>query len=70
MEAIATVEFTPKQITKIVDEVGGCIAWNGKLGIAPADDIIIRVEEPLAFESFDKIIISVMAKKLPQGQLI
>ena len=67
MEAIASVEFTPKQIIKIVEEVGGCIAWNGKLGIAPADDIIIRVEEPLSFESFDKIIISVMAKKVAAG---
>lgn len=67
MEAIANVEFTPAQITKIVNEVGGCIAWNGKLGIAPADDIIIRVEEPLSFESFDKIIISVMAKKVAAG---
>jgi len=67
MEAVAKVEFTPKEITKIVNEVGGCIAWNGKLGIAPADDIIIRVEEPLAFESFDKIIISVMAKKVAAG---
>ena len=67
MEAIASVEFTPKQITKIVEEVGGCIAWNGKLGIAPADDIIIRFEEPLSFESFDKIIISVMAKKVAAG---
>lgn len=67
MEAIASVEFTPKQIEKIVNEVGGCIAWNGKLGIAPADDIIIRVEEPLSFESFDKIIISVMSKKVAAG---
>jgi putative thymidine phosphorylase len=67
MEAIASVEFTPKQIEKIVNEVGGCIAWNGKMGIAPADDIIIRVEEPLSFESFDKIIISVMAKKVAAG---
>ncbi|HEX7542923.1 MAG TPA: thymidine phosphorylase [Patescibacteria group bacterium] len=67
MEAIASVEFTPKQIEKIVNEVGGCVAWNGKLGIAPADDIIIRVEEPLSFESFDKIIISVMAKKVAAG---
>lgn len=67
MEAIASVEFTPKQIEKIVNKIGGCIAWNGKLGIAPADDIIIKVEEPLAFESFDKIIISVMAKKIAAG---
>ncbi|MGB9883396.1 MAG: thymidine phosphorylase [Microgenomates group bacterium] len=67
MEAIASVDFTIDKIEKIVNEVGGCIMWNGKLGIAPADDIIIRVEEPLSFESFDKIIISVMAKKIAAG---
>ncbi|MCS6956448.1 MAG: thymidine phosphorylase [Patescibacteria group bacterium] len=67
MEAIASVDFLPKEIEKIVNEIGGCIAWNGKLGIAPADDVIIRVEEPLSFESFDKIIISVMAKKVAAG---
>jgi len=67
MESIANVEFTPSEIEKIVNKVGGCIAWNGRLGIAPADDIIIRVEEPLSFESFDKIIISVMAKKIAVG---
>jgi len=67
MEAIASVEFTPAEIEKIVNKVGGCIVWNGRLGIAPADDVIIRVEEPLSFESFDKIIISVMAKKVAAG---
>jgi len=67
MESIAEVNFQPKEIEKIVNDVGGCIVWNGELGIAPADDIIIRVEEPLAFESFDKIIISVMAKKIAAG---
>ena len=67
MGSIAKVEFTPREIEKIVGKIGGCIAWNGKLGIAPADDIIIRVEEPLGFESFDKIIISVMAKKVATG---
>ncbi len=64
MEVLAKVNFTPKQIEKIVNEVGGCVAWNGQLGIAPADDVIIKVEEPLSFESFDKIIISIMAKKV------
>ncbi len=64
MEVLAKVNFTPNQIEKIVNEAGGCVAWNGHLGIAPADDIIIRVEEPLSFESFDKVIISIMAKKV------
>lgn len=67
MEALCDVEFSANDIKKIVDKAGGCIAWNGRLGIAPADDVIIRVEEPLSFESFDKIIISVMAKKVAAG---
>lgn len=64
MEALAKVEFKPGELEDIVNITGGCIAWNGHLGIAPADDIIIRVEEPLSFESFDKIIVSIMAKKV------
>ncbi len=64
METIANVNFTPPQIEKIINEAGGCIVWGGHLGIAPADDILIRVEEPLSFESFDKIIVSIMAKKV------
>ncbi|MEK7166611.1 MAG: thymidine phosphorylase, partial [Patescibacteria group bacterium] len=67
MEVIAPVTFSPKQIQRIVEKVGGCIVWGGHLGLAPADDILIQVEEPLAFESFDKIIISVMAKKVASG---
>jgi AMP phosphorylase len=64
MEVLAKVDFSLKEVEKIVNTVGGCIVWNGKLGIAPADDIIIKVEEPLSFESFDKIVISIMAKKV------
>lgn len=67
MEVIAPVTFSTKEIKKIVDKVGGCIVWGGHLGLAPADDIIIQVEEPLAFESFDKIIVSIMAKKVASG---
>ena len=67
METLAKVKFSPKDIERIVDNVGGCIVWGGHLGIAPADDIIIRIEEPLSFESFDKIIVSIMAKKVAIG---
>lgn len=67
MEVIAPVTFTTTQITKIVEKVGGCIVWGGHVGLAPADDILIQVERPLGFESFDKIIVSVMAKKVASG---
>lgn len=67
MEVLAPVTFSPEKIEKIVEKVGGCIVWGGHLGIAPADDVIIQVETPLSFESFDKIIVSIMAKKIACG---
>ena len=67
MEVVAPVTFTPKQIEKLVKDVGGCIVWGGHVGLAPADDIIIQVEKQLAFESYDKIIVSIMAKKVASG---
>ena len=67
MEVLAPVTFSPRQIEHIVEKVGGCIVWGGHLGLAPADDVIIQVEQPLAFESFDKVIVSIMAKKVASG---
>lgn len=64
MEVLAPVEFSIAQVERIIKKTGGCIIWNGMLSLAPADDIIIRVEKPLAFESFDKVIISILAKKI------
>jgi putative thymidine phosphorylase len=67
MEVLAPVTFVPKQIEGLVAKSGGCIVWGGHLGLAPADDILIQVEQPLSFESFDKIIVSIMAKKVASG---
>ncbi len=67
MEVVAPVTFSPRQIEGLVAKVGGCIVWGGHLGLAPADDVIIQVEQPLAFESFDKIVVSIMAKKVASG---
>src|SRR3989344_1760826 len=67
MEVLANVELSAKEIYRIVKRVGGCIVWGGSFNIAPADDEIIKVEEPLLFESYDKIIVSIMAKKIAFG---
>jgi AMP phosphorylase len=67
MEVLAPVTFSIKQIEHIVHKAGGCIVWGGHLGLAPADDIIIQIEQPIAFESYDKIIVAVMAKKIASG---
>ncbi len=67
MEVLSKVEFSKKKIYAIVKKTKGCIVWGGSFHIAPADDVIIRVEEPLLFESYDKIIVSIMAKKIAFG---
>lgn len=67
MEILAPVEFTKAQIYDIVKQTNACIVWGGSFHIAPADDLIIRVEEPLLFESYDKILVSIMAKKIAFG---
>src|SRR3989344_5708677 len=67
MEVLSPVTFTKEQIYKIVKKANACIGWGGSFNIAPADDEIIKIEEPLVFESYDKILVSVMAKKVAFG---
>lgn len=67
MEVMAKVVFSKEEIYTIVEKTNACIVWGGSFKIAPADDEIIKIEEPLLFESFDKILVSVMAKKVAFG---
>lgn len=67
MEVLSPVAFNKKQIYKLVEKTNGCIVWGGGVDIAPADDELIKVEEPLRLESFDKILVSIMAKKIAFG---
>jgi len=67
MEVLSKVEFTKSEIEAIVKKTNGCIVWGGSFNIAPADDVLIHVESPLVLESYDKIIVSIMAKKIAFG---
>ncbi|HSA84145.1 MAG TPA: thymidine phosphorylase [Patescibacteria group bacterium] len=67
MEVLAPVSFSKKEIYKIVKKTNACIVWGGSVDIAPADDELIKVEEPLLFESYDKFLVSIMAKKIAFG---
>jgi len=67
MEILSPVVFTKERIYEIVKKTNGCIIWGGSFHIAPADDVLIKVEEPLSFESYDKILMSIMAKKVAFG---
>ena len=67
MEVLAPVILSKEKILKIVKKIKACIVWGGNFNIAPADDVIINVEKELMFESFDKIILSILAKKVAFG---
>jgi putative thymidine phosphorylase len=67
MEVLAPVTFNKDEIYSIVKKTGACIVWGGSVDIAPADDELIKVEEPLLLESYDKILVSIMAKKVAFG---
>jgi putative thymidine phosphorylase len=67
MEILAPVELSKDQIYEAVKKTNGCIVWNGRFNLAPADDYIIEVEKPLFFESYDKLLVSIMAKKIAFG---
>lgn len=67
MEVLAPVAHSSERVKEIVRQAGGCLIWGGGLSIAPADDIIIRVSKPLSLEPYDKMIVSILAKKVAMG---
>ncbi len=67
MEVLAPVSFSMKKIKKIVKEAKGCMVWGGAVNLAPADDKIVRLTRPLGIEPYDKMIVSIMAKKVAMG---
>ncbi|MFA5862621.1 MAG: AMP phosphorylase, partial [Candidatus Thermoplasmatota archaeon] len=67
MEVFGPIALTGEQIRRITKEVGGVLCWGGGVNLAPADDIIIRVEHPLSIDPQAQLLASVMAKKKAVG---
>jgi len=67
MEALAKVEFTADEITKIIKKTNSCIAWGGAMNLAAADDKLIRLRHPLSLDPEGMLVASIMAKKLAVG---
>src|SRR3989344_5047460 len=67
MEVLAPVKLSKQKILEVIKKTNGCIVWGGSFHLAPADDIIIQVEKPLLLESYDKVVVSIMAKKIAFG---
>jgi thymidine phosphorylase len=67
MEVMAPVALNLKSMRRVVEQEGGCIVWGGSVRLSPADDILIRVERPLDFDSDGQLVASVLSKKGAAG---
>jgi thymidine phosphorylase len=67
METLAPVNLTLAATRRVVDREGGCIVWGGSVGLSPADDVLIRTEQLLDFDSEAQVVASVLSKKLAAG---
>ncbi len=67
METLTKVEFSMKEIKKIVEETNACIVWCGGMGMVPADSKIIQVEKMLGIDPEAQMLASIMSKKLAVG---
>lgn len=63
MEVLADVSLSLDRIRNIVNKTNGCIVWGGAVNLAPADDKIIKVENPLSIDSEGNLLASILAKK-------
>ena len=67
IESIAHVDFSIKELKKIVEKTNACLAWGGSLGLAPADDKLIQIEKRLNLDPEPQLIASILSKKLAVG---
>jgi thymidine phosphorylase len=67
MEVLARVDLSVEAMKEVVASCNGCLAWGGHVNLSPADDILIGVERPLALDTHEQMVASIMSKKLAAG---
>ncbi len=67
VEVLMQSELKKADIVRLVEEHGCCLAWNGNLNLAPANDRIIKVSAPIGIEPYARMISSIMAKNYAMG---
>jgi len=67
IETIARIDFSIKEIKKIIKKTNACLVWGGGLGMVPADSKIIQTEKKLKIDPEAQLLASIMSKKLAVG---
>lgn len=67
MATLTKVDLDLAAMRAVVEREGGCIVWGGAVALSPADDVLIRVERALDFDSDAQLTASVLSKKKAAG---
>lgn len=67
METVSKVDFSIKELKKILKKTNAFIVWGGTLGMAVADSKILEIEEKLTIDPEAFLLASIMSKKLAAG---
>lgn len=67
MATMTNVALDLAAIRRVVDSEGGCLASGGAMRLSPADDILIRIERSLDFDSDGQMVASILSKKAAAG---
>ncbi|WP_434623577.1 thymidine phosphorylase family protein [Azospirillum sp. B2RO_4] len=67
MEVLANVDVPVERMQALVREAKGCLVWGGHVRLSPADDILISVERPLAIDTREQLVASILSKKVAAG---
>lgn len=67
MEALANVTLSIEEMKRVVERENACLVWGGHVNLSPADDILITVERPLAIDTREQMVASILSKKLAAG---
>jgi thymidine phosphorylase len=67
MEVLSRVDVSVDEMKEVVAACNGCLVWGGHVNLSPADDILISVERPLALDTREQMVASIMSKKLAAG---
>jgi AMP phosphorylase len=67
LEVVMPVALSKEKVLEVVRQTGGCMFWGGSLQLSPADDVIINVERSLRIQEFQKVLVSIVAKKVSMG---
>ncbi|HEQ65352.1 MAG TPA: hypothetical protein ENN64_00800, partial [bacterium] len=67
LETVMPIALSNEKVVEVVKKTNGCMIWGGALKLAPADDVMISVEKALHVQSYNKLVASIVAKKIAMG---